>query len=115
MREFVAVGSKEYVMDFLKDFQQKSLKLAEQYNIKSSIITANDHFYPSKKNIIKEKMQKANNLKYELIIDDQVALASFNFHGFHFSKTFDFDEEESIVTGCVGFGLDRWLERVRKL
>lgn len=113
VREFVAVGSKEFVVNFLQDFRQKALNLTKKYKIKSSIVVANDHFYPSKKNKIKEKVQKVNSLKYELIGNDEVALASFNFHGYHFSKTFDFDEDGKIVTGCVGFGLDRWIELVK--
>ena len=113
VREFVAVGSEKFVLNFLNDFRKKAIKLSEKYNIKSDINVANDHFYPSKKNKIKEKIQKMNSLKYELIGNNEVALASFNFHGYHFSKTFDFDEEGSIVTGFVGFGLDRWLEIIK--
>ena len=38
-----------------------------------------------------------------------LALASFNSHGTHFSGPYQFDNGNQIVTGCVGFGLHRWL------
>lgn len=118
VREFVAVGTKEYVKKFLDDFKEKALNYAESMGISVTQKRANDHFYPSKENVIKEKMQKANSLKTELVatVDGkELALASFNYHEFHFSKSFDFDKNGKIVTGCVGFGLDRWIYVLNEL
>ena len=44
----------------------------------------------------------------------ELALASFNYHGFHFSMAFDFAKNGTIVTGCVGFGLDRWIDVLKE-
>ena len=50
--------------------------------------------------------------KYELRIpikDRDVSIASFNFHGHHFSIPFKFDNSRKNVSGCVGFGIERWV------
>ncbi|HFX4056272.1 TPA: hypothetical protein ACIEJC_001743, partial [Streptococcus pyogenes] len=76
----------------------------------------NDHFYPTKLNLKKEKYQKQNNLKKELVVElggKKLSIASFNKHGNHFSKEFNFDQKGEIVTGCVGCGIDRWLELLK--
>lgn len=112
VREFVAIGSQEYVKNFLNDFKKKALAYIKSLGIAAYLKKANDHFYPSRENDIKEKLQKANNLKTELIVNinnRELAIASFNYHKYHFSKLFEFDKNEKIVTGCVGFGIDRWV------
>lgn len=114
VREFVAVGNSEFVKSFLRDFIKKSLLLSRKFDKNCQIKSSNDHFYSSPTNKIKMKYQKANKLKYELVNSDSIAIASFNYHGYHFSKNFRFDQNGSIVSGCVGFGLDRWLQMIEK-
>lgn len=118
VREFVAVGSQEYVKGFLNDFKEKALEYAKNLGIAAYLKKANDHFYPSRENKIIEKLQKANDLKTELMTsvnNKELAIASFNYHKYHFSKLFEFDKDEKIVTGCVGFGLDRWVYLLKDL
>ncbi len=113
VREFVAVGNSEFIKKFLEEFQQKSLEFSKLCGIECMINESNDHFYPTKNNKTIEKIQKNNGLKKELIcVSDGLAIASYNYHGYHFSKTFGFDKEGKIVTGCVGFGLDRWVSAI---
>lgn len=111
--EFVAIGDEKFVKDFLEKMKRGALDILKKYGIAGEAVVGNDHFYPSRYNKMAEKYQKLNKLKYELIVDNnelgKIALASFNFHGPHFSKTFEFDENETVVTGCVGFGIDRWI------
>ncbi len=112
VREFVFVGSEDYVLEKLEESKEKVLVFTNEIGLSTKIVEANDHFYPSKKNSVKIKLQKANALKSELTVqinNKDVAIASFNFHHTHFSKTFDFDKNGKIVTGCVGFGLERWM------
>lgn len=114
VREFVAVGTEEYVQNFLEDFRNKALVYAKERYGEAYLRGATDLFFPSRENRIIQRMQKKNNLKQELIVSinqRDVACASFNYHKAHFSKLFNFDEDGSIVTGCVGFGLNRWLAR----
>ena len=112
VREFVFVGSPKYVMEMLDFMQRKALLLAKKYFPEATIEAAYDNFYPSAQNKIKTKMQMANHMKDELVVNydnRMIAIASFNYHKFHFSKPFKFDKNSSIVSGCVGFGLERWL------
>ncbi len=112
VREVVFVGSSDFVWSGLEKIKEKALKYAKSINENAYIKSASDNFYPNRVNDIKAKMQKANSFKSELIIpvgEEKVAVSSFNFHGTYFSKTFDFDREEEIVTGCVGFGIERWV------
>ena len=114
VREFVAVGTEEYVQSFLRDFEKKALEYSKNRYPESRIRSANDFFYPSRENKIIQRMQSKNNLKKELVVDindKDVASASFNYHKTHFSRIFSFDEAGTVVTGCVGFGLNRWLAR----
>jgi len=112
VREFVLVGSKDFVVGQLEAFRGLALDLARSVNPGATLEAASDHFYATKVNAIKEKIQLRNALKHELRIqiDDQpVAVASFNFHHHHFSRAFGFDRGGAVVTGCVGFGLERWI------
>lgn len=112
VREVVFVGSKSFVESKLSQMKEKALVIAKKITKNAKIINGTDSFYPSRHNIIKGKLQKANNQKYELIIpikNKKVAVSSFNYHHTHFSKPFNFDQNGRIVTGCVGFGMERWI------
>jgi len=112
VREFVFVGTREYVLHSLNELKEKALQLAQQYLGEVKIEAAHDNFYPSKSNKIRTKLQIANHLKDELVVSFEnrnIAIASFNYHNLHFSKPFHFDKAETIVSGCVGFGMERWV------
>ncbi|MCL2591919.1 MAG: hypothetical protein FWD82_01015 [Defluviitaleaceae bacterium] len=112
VREIVFFGKNNYVSEILNHMKQKTVDYATYIGLPLKIITASDNFYPNKKNELKKRMQAANALKFEAVVPingNDVALASFNFHNTHFSKPFNFDKNGQIVTGCVGFGLERWL------
>lgn len=117
VREFVAVGTPDFVHKFLNDMQSRAMELCQKLGIKSRLNASNDHFYPSKRNEMAQKIQRVNKLKIELQYinnTSELALASFNYHNFHFSKTFKFDKNGTIVTGCVGFGIDRWIKVMKE-
>ncbi len=117
VREIVFVGGEDFVKSSLKTFELYVLDFVEKFDLNIKILPATDHFYPTKENIIKEKMQLTNSLKKELICNingQDISLASFNFHGFHFSKPFNFDSNSSIVSGCIGFGLERWIAALKR-
>jgi hypothetical protein len=48
------------------------------------------------------------------IAGTRVALASFNCHHWHFSTEFAFDADGPVVSGCAGFGPERWLAAMRQ-
>lgn len=112
VREIVFIGSEEFVKEQLNEMKEKSLNFAKKISDKSEIVVAHDHFYKGERNDIKRKIQTKNELKYELRVpvgDKDVAVSSFNFHGYHFSLPFNFDNNRKIVSGCVGFGMERWV------
>lgn len=111
VREIVFVGSESYVKSSLVKFEKYVIDTIKKLNLNCKVELASDHFYPSRENAIKKKIQLSNSLKKELVCDingKNISIASFNFHGFHFSKSFNFDLNSTIVTGCIGFGLERW-------
>jgi len=112
VREFVFIGSEDFVRQHLEDMKEKALNFAQKITKASQIVVAHDHFYKGKRNDIKAKIQMKNEQKFELkipIANKEVSVASFNFHGDHFSTPFKFDNQREFVSGCVGFGLDRWM------
>ncbi|NLL00134.1 MAG: hypothetical protein GX271_05655 [Clostridiales bacterium] len=112
VRECIFIGNKEYVIDSLKQVEDWIYQYAKSIYSDIEIKSASDSFYESSRSKILQKIQLVNNLKQELVmkIDGrEIALGSFNFHGTHFSKTYNFDDNGNIVTGCFGFGLERWL------
>lgn len=112
VREIVFLGSKEYVISMLEKMKDEVIKLGSNIKLPIKICAAYDNFYPNASNKIKQKLQQGNALKYEVttMVDEKdVAIASFNYHGTHFSKPFNFDNDGTIVSGCVGFGLERWV------
>lgn len=116
VREIVFAGNSDFVAASLEDFKDKAISFCEKIGLPAEIVLANDHFYPTKRNLVKQKIQRSNALKYELIVkveDKMVSIASFNQHGTHFSKPFHFDQNSRIVTGCVGFGLERLLAAIK--
>lgn len=113
VREMVAVGTHDYTKDFLHVMEERLLAYANSLFKNVTVKEAHDHFYPSRFNKIRERYQVSNNLKRELVVDingNELAIASFNYHDYHFSKEFNFDNNGQVVTGCVGCGLERWLK-----
>lgn len=116
VREIVFVGERCFVEEALIDIQSKANLYALDSGISVTLQYSNDMFFNDAKNRALQKIQKANKMKVELITrinDKNVALASFNYHDTHFSKMFDFDCKSKIVTGCVGFGIGRWIKALK--
>lgn len=112
VREFVFVGSATSVNAKLEAAILSSIAVARKLGLSPVIREASDHFYDSRANRIREQLQKGGKMKRELCIEydgGELAIASFNYHATHFSGSFGFDNSGSVVTGCVGFGLHRWL------
>ena len=112
VREMVFVGEKDYVESSLNNIAKKAMELLDMLGIVAELKNANDHFYPTRINALIEKTQRANMLKKEIVVkieNNNIAIASFNIHNYHFSKTFNFDNSGKVVTGCVGFGMERCL------
>ncbi|HEX2946044.1 MAG TPA: hypothetical protein VHT96_08810 [Clostridia bacterium] len=117
VREIVFAGTREFVIRSLQDAQDRSLKIAGAICAQATLKKANDPFYDNASNRVKIRLQNRNSSKMELCIPidgQEVAVSSFNYHGFHFSEPFGFSDNRRIVSGCVGYGLDRWLAAYHK-
>jgi seryl-tRNA synthetase len=112
VREIVFAGTQDFVRDMLDRTLVNALDLARRLELAPRVAGASDHFYPSRANAVRQKMQVQSAFKRELLVPVEgadLAVASFNYHATHFSGPFEFDDGNRIVTGCVGFGLARWL------
>lgn len=114
IREIVFFGTEEFVNGCLIEAKNKAFDLAIKVfgEEKTCIMDANDNFFPNDINKKLGQYQRANHTKQELVVkigNHDVACASVNYHGDSFSKKFNFDSHGKIVTGCIGFGLERWI------
>lgn len=112
VREYVFAGDETFVRAGLQEATDAAAQLAARLDIRAHVREASDHFYPTLQNEVRRVMQVQFAMKRELVArlpNQDLALASFNFHRTHFSGPFGFDRANSVVTGCVGFGLHRWL------
>lgn len=117
VRELVFVGEEEYVLEKLEYMKKTALEYARSVGLNAQLVPATDNFYPSRVNALKKRIQRVNLRKFELRIPihgNEIALASFNYHGNHFSFPFKFDKQGKVVSGCVGFGLERWLSALKQ-
>lgn len=112
VREIVVVGTADDVMSKLNIIGSLIVEYGNSIGLNIKLEAASDPFYPNRENTIKKKLQLVNKQKMEMIINvngEKLSIGSINYHGFHFSKTFQFDRNNTIVTGCIGVGLERWI------
>lgn len=114
VREIVFIGSEDYVRKSLKILMDKTGEFVKETGLTGEIKTASDSFIlpdMQKYKIIQLK----NKVKYEVKLNYsktlQLSAASFNFHGKTFTHPFNIkvENKEETVTGCVGYGLERWV------
>lgn len=108
MREIVHLGNSESVNAFLLDAREKVVRIASAWGLTPSIEVATDPFFDPERSpkYIHAKLFPS---KHELI-NESVALASFNNHRNFFGEAFRISlDGVPIHTACVAFGIERWL------
>jgi hypothetical protein len=117
VREIVFVGTPQYVASSLDAAAEWTLKFAQRTLGHVRMATSSDAFTgDSEVSQVLERLQKANKLKREALWigpHSVVPIASINNHLSHFSRIFGWSDEGRRTSGCVGFGLERWLHAVR--
>ncbi|WNQ11636.1 hypothetical protein MJA45_00720 [Paenibacillus aurantius] len=113
MREIIFVGKP----DFVKENRLKSMEylkeLAAEWEMDSFMEIANDPFFTNDFQT-KASFQRNQEMKYELrltipYLDKSIACSSVNFHSNTFGNAFNIKMgKRPAVTGCVGFGIERW-------
>lgn len=114
MRETVCIGSASDVEDFRQRMMRAAGALASRLDLDAGFLVATDPFFaPTARG--KAIVQRVKGLKHELALpigtDRSTAAASFNNHETFFGDAFGITLETGEVasTGCVAFGLERWL------
>lgn len=114
MREIVAVGTYEDVRDFLDLGKQCVLSMAEAAGLPLEVQKAHDPFFTAGND--KSRTQKLLGLKQELVFEDSVAVSSVNAHMGFFGERWRIrlDPAHFAFSGCIAFGLERWLHALTK-
>ena len=114
MREVVCLGAAEDVEDFRQRAMRAAGSLASRLDLDAGFLVATDPFFaPTARG--KALLQRVKGLKHELALpiggERSTAAASFNNHEQFFGEAFGITLEsgEAASSGCVAFGLERWL------
>ncbi|MEM7122538.1 MAG: hypothetical protein AAF563_14750 [Pseudomonadota bacterium] len=108
MREVVCIGTDGDVRSFLNAWRGHLATIARLLGLNVSLMAASDPFFGP--GDTKAFYQTLAGAKTELTVGDDLAIASLNNHRHHFANAFDIRVAGNTAsTGCVAFGLDRWL------
>lgn len=114
VREIVFVGDDEFVIQKRVEVIKQSIELLKKWEMNGEILTAFDPFVLPKMQKFKQ-IQLLENSKYEVRLNvsehKRISAGSYNLHGTAFTYPFCISVSgiEQAVTGCVGFGLERWV------
>lgn len=114
MREIIFVGKPDFVKENRLRSMEYLKELAAEWNVDSFMEIANDPFFTNDFQV-KASFQRNQEMKYELrlripYLDKSIACSSVNFHSNTFGNAFNIKfGKRNAVTGCVGFGIERWV------
>lgn len=114
VREIVLIGTEKFVADTRKAILEEARKFIEKIGLCGEIATASDPFViPTMQKYKKLQMQEKSKYELKLLCSNEkkLACASFNFHGESFTHPFNIKVKDATptVTGCIGFGIERWV------
>lgn len=109
MREIVCVGSAEAVQAHLSAYKQRVQEFISGLGLKIQIEVATDPFYESQG--ARATLQRLFPVKEEFVYGESLAIASVNFHRNFFGERCGISTADGAAafSGCVAFGLERWL------
>jgi seryl-tRNA synthetase len=109
MREIVCLGTRDEVQDHLRHFKQRICRFGEELGLGLAVQIGEDPFYQPQG--ARSLMQQLFPQKEEFVYDGSVAIASLNFHRNFFGERCEIRTAggQPAFTGCVAFGLERWL------
>lgn len=115
MREVVAIGSTEHVERLLDQGREFILGLAAEYGIRGELVVATDPFFGKEDpRLLHQRMFPT---KRELLDQGGLAIGSLNFHRTFFGDRCQMalPDGEPASTGCVAFGLERWVSAITRI
>jgi len=109
MREIVCLGTRDEVQAHLTSFKQRVLGFGEQFGLGLEVEVGSDPFYQPQSP--RALLQQVFPQKEEFLSGGSVAIASVNFHRNFFGErcAIKTPDGQLAFTGCVAFGLERWL------
>ena len=114
MREVVCLAASDEVERFRQRGARRALSLAARLGLEAHLEEASDPFFaPTARG--RALLQRVKGLKQELVLPlgggRGVAAASFNHHESYFGERFAIRLScgEPAASGCVAYGLERWL------
>lgn len=113
VREMVFIGDEEFVNLSRSKMIGRVNEYIKFINMNAKMQVASDPFVLPKMQTFK-KIQKMEKSKYELLLsyndEKYMSVASFNLHGSAFTYPFNITvKDKETVTGCIGFGLERFV------
>jgi seryl-tRNA synthetase len=118
MREIVCMGTADEVQGFLQSYQARLDRFFTASGLAITWENATDPFFQPASNP-KSLAQKLDPVKTEMIFpvtasaanpSGQLAIGSVNFHRNYFGEAFGITRNgHDAFTGCIAFGLERWL------
>jgi seryl-tRNA synthetase len=109
MREIVCIGTAEEVKEFLSAYRSRLERFFSEVDLPIAWQNATDPFFDPSRNP-KFIAQKLEPVKTEMVSGGELAIGSINFHRNFFGETFEILREgEPAFSGCVAFGVERWL------
>ncbi len=116
MREIVCIGEHSAVVEHLASFKKKVLDFSAALQLDLKIETAADPFFQptgeaDKVTGARALMAKLFPTKEEFVYGSGLAIASLNFHRNFFGERCNIttSDHTPAFTGCVAFGIERWL------
>lgn len=121
VREVVFIGDVTYVEQARKKIMEMTKCFMKKIKLSGRIVRSSDCFMIPQMQKYK-LIQLKRKSKYEVCLEyrkenrmEEMAAGSFNFHGNTFTYPFHIkvegkkQETDDTVTGCVGFGIERWV------
>jgi hypothetical protein len=114
VREIVFLGRLEYVRVCLAKGESYISDFCRSHDLPVTFEWGTDAFTgDDASTATMRRFQLANQSKREVLWQPgdrpAVPLASLNYHGDHFSAMFDWSDHGEHGSGCIGFGLQRWV------
>ncbi|MFE5243903.1 MULTISPECIES: aminoacyl--tRNA ligase-related protein [unclassified Streptomyces] len=109
MREIVCLGPREAVLDHLATFRPKVVEFASGLGLGLTVEAASDPFF--EKDGGRALLAQLFPVKEEFVHGSTLAIGSLNFHRNFFGERCDISLADGgpAYTGCVAFGLERWI------
>ena len=113
MREVIHFGTAESVNAFLEQWTLRIRAWCAAAGIACTLAPAADSFFDPRDP--RRLLQRLEPNKHEVLEDGRIALASLNFHRTFFGERYGIRDAAGrpVFSGCVAFGLDRWLRACR--